>query len=75
MNEEQIKRIKEYIHQEIISFSEDIADYIDDDIIGNKDIIGELKERREHWKDLEKIIKGQPNEELFMNWWRYGLYE
>lgn len=74
-NEEIIKRLKEYTHQEIVHIDEDIKDYIDDDRIGNKNIIGELKERKEHWKDIEKIIEGKPNEELYMNWWGYGLYE
>lgn len=77
MNEEIdiIERIKEYVHQEIVSRTEDIRDYIDDDKEGNKDIIGQLKEEREHWKDIERIIEGKGNDELYMNWWRYGLYE
>lgn len=75
MSEEQLERIKEYVHQEIVSCSEDIADYLDDDANGNADFIGALKEEREHWRDIERIIEGKPNEELYMNWWRYGLYE
>lgn len=70
-----IERIKEYVHQEIVSRTENIKDYIDDDKEGNKDIIGQLKEEREHWKDIERIIEGKENDELYMNWWRYGLYE
>lgn len=70
-----IKRIKEYVHQEIVSITETIRDYIDDDKKANKHYIDELKEEREHWKDIERIIEGKGNDELYMNWWRYGLYE
>ena len=70
-----IDRIKEYTHQEIVSRSEDIRDYLDDDKEKNKNFIGELKEEREHWKDIERIINLKENEELYMNWWEYGLYE
>lgn len=72
---EKIERIKEYVHQEIVSITETIRDYMDDDKEGNKDVIGELKEDREHWRDIERIIEGKENDELYMNWWRYGLYE
>ena len=75
MNEEDLIRLEEYIHQEIVSLTEDIKDYIDDDKEGNRDIITSLKEEREHWRDLERIIEGKPNDELYMNWWKYGLYE
>ena len=71
----QLETIREYAHQEIISYTETIRDYIDDDKEGNKHIIGELKEDREHWKDIEKILQNKPKEQLYMNWWRYGLYE
>lgn len=70
-----INRIKEYSHQEIVRYTESIKDYIDDDKEGNKHIIGELKEEREHWKDIERIIQNKSNEELYMNYWEYGLYE
>ncbi len=73
--EEREELIKEYVHQEIVNYTETIRDYIDDDKEGNKDYIGELKEDREHWKDIEKILQNKPKEELYMNWWRYGLYE
>lgn len=73
--QEQLEKIKEYVHQEIVSYTETIRDYIDDDKEGNKHYIGELKEDREHWKDIEKILQNKPEEELYMNWWRYGLYE
>ena len=75
MNEEDLIRLEDYIHQEIVHLTEDIADYIDDDKEGNKYIIASLKEEREHWRDLERIIEGKPNNELYMNWWKYGLYE
>ena len=73
--QKQLETIKEYAHQEIVSRTETIRDYIDDDKEGNKHIIGELKEEREHWKDIEKILQNKPKEELYMNWWRYGLYK
>ena len=73
--QEREKLIKEYVHQEIVSYTETIRDYIDDDKEGNKDYIGQLKEERKHWKDIEKILQNKPKEELYMNWWRYGLYE
>lgn len=73
--QEQLELIKKYVHQEIVSYTETIRDYIDDDKEGNKHIIGEMKELREQWKDVEKILQNKPKEELYMNWWRYGLYE
>ena len=71
----QLETIKEYVHQEIVHYTEDIRDYIDDDKEGNKYIVGELKEEREHWKDIERILQNKSKEELYMDWWRYGLYE
>lgn len=73
--QEKLEKIKEYAHQEVVSYTETIRDYIDDDKEENKDYIGQLKEEREHWKDIEKILQNKPKEELYMNWWRYGLYE
>ncbi len=70
-----IRLINEYTHQEIVSRTEDIRDYIDDDKEGNKDIIGELKEEREHWRDIEKIISNANRSDLYCNWWEVGLYE
>lgn len=72
--DKQINLIKEYAHQEIEHYTETIEDYIDDDKERNKDYIKELKEEREHWKDIERILENKP-EELYMNWWKYGLYE
>lgn len=73
--EKQMDLIKEYVHQEILHYTETIKDYIDDDKEGNKHYIEELKEKREHWRDIEKILQNKPKEELYMNWWKYGLYE
>lgn len=73
--DKQIDLIKEYAHQEIVHYTETIKDYIDDDKEGNKHYIEELKEEREHWRDIEKILQNKPKEELYMNWWKYGLYE
>lgn len=74
-SQKQLEIINEYAHQEIISRTETIRDYIDDDKEGNKHYIGELKEDREHWKDIEKILQNKPKKELYMNWWEVGLYE
>ena len=71
----EIDLIKEYTHQEISHYTETIKDFIDDDKEGNKHYIEELKEEREHWRDIEKILQNKPKEELYMNWWKYGLYE
>ena len=73
--DKQIDLIKEYTHQEIVHYTETIKDYEDDDKKENKHYIEELKEEREHWRDIEKILQNKPKEELYMNWWRYGLYE
>lgn len=73
--QEREELIKEYVHQEIVHYTETIEDYEDDDKKENKHYIEELKEKREHWKDIEKILQNKPKEELYMNWWRYGLYE
>ena len=73
--QEREELIKEYVHQEIVHYTETIEDYEDDDKKENKDYIGQLKEKREHWKDIEKILQNKSKEELYMNWWRYGLYE
>lgn len=72
--DKEIELIKEYAHQEIEHYTETIEDYIDDDKVRNKDYIKELKEEREHWKDIERILENKL-EELYMNWWKYGLYE
>ena len=70
--QEREELIKEYVHQEIVHYTETIEDYEDDDKKENKDYIGQLKEEREHWKDIEKILQNKSKEELYMNWWRYG---
>lgn len=57
--EKMINSIKEYAQKEIDVATEDIEDYIDDDREGNKDIIGELKEWREHWKDIIRIMNNE----------------
>ena len=73
--QEREELIKEYVHQEIVHYTETIEDYEDDDKKGNKHYIEELKEKREHWRDVEKLLQNKPKEELYMNWWKYGLYE
>ena len=54
-----IEDIKQYAEWHISHLTEDIKDYIDDDKNGNADIIGELKEQREHWKDIIRITKNE----------------
>ena len=73
--QEREELIKEYVHQEIVHYTETIEDYEDDDKEGNKHYIEELKAKREHWRDVEKLLQSKPKEELYMNWWKYGLYE
>ena len=73
--QEEIELIKEYVHQEIVHYTETIEDYEDDDKKENKHYIEELKEKIKNWKDIEKILKNKPKKELYMNWWKYGLYE
>lgn len=59
-----INTIIEYAQWHIESITETIADYIDDDKEGNKNYIGELKEEREHWRDIIRITE---NKKLYMN--------
>lgn len=70
-----IDRIKNYTYQEVAHITEDIKDYIDDDKEGNKHIIGELKEEREQWKDIMRIIEGKEDTDLYINWKEWGEYE
>lgn len=65
-----LRKIDKYVQSEIECYTENIRDYIDDDRIGNADIIGELKEEREHWRDILRIIEGES--ELYMNWDKYN---
>ena len=67
-NEEIIKEIQEYANWHIVHTTEVIKDYIDDDKIGNKNIIGELKEEREHWKDIIRIMN---NEKTYIDYKNY----
>lgn len=60
-DKEIIEKIEKYVQREIDIYTESIADYIDDDIIENDFIINNLKEDREHWKDVLKIINGDVN--------------
>lgn len=65
-----LRKIDKYVQSEIECYTEDIRDYIDDDRIGNADIIGEFKEEREHWRDILRIIEGES--ELYMDWDKYN---
>ena len=59
--EKTISNVKEYATWHIDVLTDDIRDYIDDDRIGNKNVIGELKEDREHWKDVVKLCENKFN--------------
>ena len=61
-------KLEKYANWHIEHLSEDIADYIDDDKIGNKNIIGELKEEREHWLDIKRIMN---NEKTYIDYKNY----
>lgn len=63
MEKDIINKIRSYAQWHIDTLTEDIKDNIDDDKIGNEDFIESLKEEREHWKDIIRIIE---NEELYM---------
>jgi len=63
-----VENIKEYANWHKEHLTEDIEDYIDDDKVNNADIIGELKEEREHWKDIFRILN---NEKTYINYKNY----
>lgn len=54
--QEEMEEIKEYANWHKEHLTEDIKDYIDDDKIANANIVSELKEEREHWKDVLRIL-------------------
>ena len=56
---EELKEIKELTNYHIEHLTEEILDFIDDDREGNKDIIGSLKEERERWRDILRIMLGE----------------
>lgn len=51
--------IKIYAKYMCDSITDTIEDYIDDDRVRNRDIIGQLKEERERWRDILKIAIGE----------------
>lgn len=63
-----LDEILTYAQWHVNSLTETIEDYLDDDPQGNRHYIGELKESREHWKDVIRLSK---NEETYMKkeWW------
>lgn len=66
MKEKQVlNRIRNYAQWHIDIITEEIKDYIDDDRLGNRDIIGQLKEEREHWRDIIRILEDK-TDELYM---------
>lgn len=62
------EQIREYANWHIEHITESILDYIDDDKVENVDFIGELKEQREHWRDIIRILN---NEETYINYKEY----
>ena len=65
---EKNKELEEYANWHIEHLTEDIADFIDDDRIANASLIGELKEEREHWKDIIRISN---NEKTYIDYKNY----
>ena len=53
-----MENIKIYAKYMCDSITDTIKDYIDDRV-GNRDIIGQLKEEREKWRDILKIVRGE----------------
>lgn len=73
MKEKQIlNRIRNYAQWHIDTITEEIKDYIDDDRLGNRDIIGQLKEEREHWRDIIRILEDK-TDELYMEFLKTEL--
>lgn len=62
------EKIRKYANWHIEHITETILDYIDDDKEGNKDFISSLKEEREHWRDIIRILN---NEETYINYKEY----
>ena len=56
---DRIKELEEIANWHIEHLTEDIADYIDDDKVGNASIIGDFKEKREHWRDINRILNNK----------------
>lgn len=73
MKEKQIlNRTRNYAQWHIDTITEEIKDYIDDDRLGNRDIIGQLKEEREHWRDIIRILEDK-TDELYMKFLKTEL--
>ena len=70
---EKNEKLEEYANWHILHLTEDISDYIDDDRIGNKGIIGELKEEREHWKDIIRINNNEKTYIDYKNYQKKGI--
>lgn len=62
---EKINNLKEYATWHRKHLTETIADYIYDDKNKNANIIGELKEEREYWRDIIRIIE---NKETYIDY-------
>jgi len=73
--QKEIENAKWYAHQMKARINEDIVDFIDDGKEENKGIIGELKETRKQWQDIEKLLNGESKDNLYNDWRKYGEYE
>lgn len=62
------EEIKEYAFWHIEKLTESILDYIDDGKERNRYIIGELKEQREYWRDIIRILN---NEKTYVDYSDY----
>ncbi len=67
-DKDRIKEVEKYADWHKKHLTEDIEDYIDDDKIANANIIRELKEEREHWKDIYRILN---NEKTYIDYKNY----
>lgn len=63
-----LEEMSELAYWHIEHLTEEILDYIDDDKIKNKDIIGSLKEEREQWRDVLRIINGDDTYIDYRQW-------
>lgn len=62
------EEVKKYALWHIEKITDTILDYIDDGKEKNKYIIGELKEEREHWRDIIRIFN---NEKTYVDYKDY----
>lgn len=66
--EDIIKEIEEYANWHVEKLTDSILDYIDDDKVGNASFIGEMKEQREYFRDILRIISKEKTYIDYKNW-------